>query len=187
MGHGDLLWELLRPMGPYRQRGIYSGGELESEGQALDAVQSTLELLEREAFLDTAESFGLSRWESLLAMPLAAGTPEERRTALAALFCVGGDSFTLAAINDNLKNSGLDAVVSETDQPGLVEVRFPHRAGVPQNFEELKYNIENILPCHLEIRYIFRAITWGQLEAKFSNWFSLERSSGNWGNLESMV
>lgn len=73
--------------------------------------------------------------------------------ALAALLRIGGDSFTLAAINDNLKGCGLNAVASETGTPGEVEVCFPEVPGIPDGFAEMKAIIEDILPCHLEIRY----------------------------------
>ena len=187
MGCGDQLWALLRPLGPYRQRGIYSGGALDSEGSALDGVQDELELLEREALLDTAESFGLDRLESMLATPPVTSTPEGRRKALMALLRIGGDSFTLSAINNNLKGCGLNAEVSETNQPGLVEVRFPDESGVPHSFEDLKSIIEEILPCHLEIRYVFWCITWAKLEDRFLDWNSLEFQHYSWETLEGLV
>ncbi|MDD5937745.1 MAG: DUF2313 domain-containing protein [Clostridiales bacterium] len=186
MGYAEYLWELLKPMGPYR-KGVYTAGELDGVGAALDGVSGGLTELEREAFLDTAEDWGLERIESLLTRRPVAETAEGKRLALAALLRIGGDSFTLAAVNDNLRGCGLNAVVSETEDPGIVEVRFPDVPGIPDSFRELQQIIEDIIPCHLEVRYVYWYITWGMLENRFQNWGALEDEGYTWGALEKLV
>ena len=148
------LKEMLAPLRVYRLEGTLNGAELESIGMALDGPARALEELEREMLLTTAESWGLDRVESLLRRRPVAQTPQSRREALAALLRIGGDSFTLAAINDNLRGCGVNAVVSETDTPGNVEVRFPNVPGIPDGFKEIREILEDILPCHLLIRYV---------------------------------
>lgn len=185
MSHAQKMWELLLPLGPYRRQGVYTAGELAGEGQALDGVAEALADLEREAMLDTAQGEGLERIEELLSRRPVAQTLSARRAALSALLRIGGDSFTLAAINDNLKGCGLNAVVSETADPGVVEVRFPDVPGVPEGFARLKQIIEDILPCHLQINYVYWYITWAMMEERFPTWGDVEGHS--WGELEKMV
>lgn len=115
MSYGDYLKELLRPMGVYRLEGTINGGELESVGTALDTAQAALEEIEREMLLTTATDKGMDAIEGLFPHRPRAANRERRRAALAALLRVGGDSFTLAAINDNLAGCGINAVASETD------------------------------------------------------------------------
>ena len=112
MSYGAYLKDLLAPLGVYDLEGTVNGGELECIGAALDGVEQELEDIEREMVLSTAEGMGLERIESLLARKPVAGTLEDRRAALAALLRIGGDSFPLAAINDNLRGCGLNAVAS---------------------------------------------------------------------------
>lgn len=181
------LWDLLAPLGPYRRQGVYTAGELAGEGQALDGVLETLEELEREAMLDTAESYGLEGMEELLVHRPVAQTPQARRSALSALLRIGGDSFTLAAINDNLKGCGLNAQVSETGEPGVVEVRFPDVPGIPDGFEQMKKIIEDILPCHLQVNYVYWYITWAMMEERFPTWGDIEAGGYTWGELEKLV
>ncbi len=187
MSHAERLWELLLPLGPYRSRGRNTAGELTGEGEALDAVSAALAVLEREAMLDTAEDWGLTRLEDLLVHRPVAETASARRAALAALLRIGGDSFTLAAINDNLKGCGLNVVVSETGDPGVVEVRFPDVPGIPDGFAQLQKIIEDIIPAHLQINYIYWYITWQMMEARFHTWDDVEQSGYNWGELEKLV
>lgn len=185
MSHAEQMWELLLPLGPYRRQGVYTAGELAGEGEALDGVLEALEELEQEAMLDTAEGYGLETLESLLVHRPVVTTTAGRREALSALLRIGGDSFTLAAINDNLKGCGFNAVVSETGEQGVVEVRFPDVPGVPDGFEQLRKIIEDILPCHLQVNYVYWYLTWGGLEERFHTWGELEGYT--WEELEKLV
>ncbi|MFR4757693.1 MAG: hypothetical protein ACLT9P_05950 [Evtepia gabavorous] len=63
-----------------------------------------------------------------------------------------GDSFTLAAMNDTLRGCGIPAQVEETEDP----LRwFSRCGGIPAGFEQTKARIEEILPCHLWVKYQF--------------------------------
>lgn len=183
-GHTQRLRELLAPLGPYRSQGVYSAGELSGEGHALDGVLASLELLEREVMLDTAEDVGLEAIESLLTHRPVTKTPAARRAALAALLRIGGDSFTLQAINDNLQGCGLNVKVSETGEPGLVEVCFPDVPGIPEGFEQMRKIIEDILPAHVEINYVYWYITWEMVEEKYDTWADIEAESPSWKVME---
>ena len=112
---------------------------------------------------------------------------DEEQAALAALLRIGGDSFTLTAINDNLKGCGLNAVASETETPGVVEVRFPDVPGIPDGFESMRAILEDILPCHLDIRYVYWYITWALMEERFATWGDIEKLGPTWEELEKMV
>lgn len=187
MNHAQRLWDMLTPLGPYRRQGVYTAGELAGEGHALDGVEAALEELEREAMLDTAEGQGLEKLERLLTYRPVAQNASIRRRALSALLRIGGDSFTLEAINDNLKGCGLNVAVSETEEPGVVEVRFPDVPGIPEGFEQLKKIIEDILPCHLQVNYVYWYITWGLMEESFSTWGDIKATEYTWDDLEKKV
>lgn len=185
--HAQKLQELLAPLGPYRSQGVYSAGELDGEGHALDGVLWALEELEREAMLDTAQSDGLEAIESLLVHRPVADTPRARGAALAALLRIGGDSYTLRAINDNLRGCGLNVKVTETGEPGVVDVSFPDVPGVPEGFEQLKKIIEDILPAHVGINYVYWYMTWGAMEEKYGTWAGVQEGDPTWSELEEPV
>ena len=176
MSYGAYLRELLRPLRIYGLEGTANGGELEAQGKALDGVEAAMEEVQREMLICTAEGRGLEAVEALLARKPVAASLERRRAALAALLRIGGDSFTLTAINDNLKGCGLNAVASETETPGVVEVRFPDVPGIPDGFESMR-----------AIRYVYWYITWALMEERFATWGDIEKLGPTWEELEKMV
>ena len=188
MGYERYLIELLRPLGAYDlSDGTVNRAELARYGQGLDAGSKELEQCEREMLPDTAEGFGLERLEELLPYRPVCRTTEQRRLALAALLRIGGDSFTPAAVNDALAGCGINAKTKETGTAGQVEVWFPDTPGIPEGFERMKVIIEDILPCHLGITYVFWYLTWGETSEKFSSWEEIKRMSLNWERLRAYV
>ena len=137
--------------------------------------------------ISTAEDRGLEAIEGLLTRRPVATDLEMRRAALAALLRIGGDSFTLAAINDNLRGCGINAQARETGKTGTVEIWFPDVPGIPDGFEELRKIIESILPAHLGIEYTYWYITWSEMEQKFATWGDIEAIGPTWEELEKMV
>ena len=185
--YGEYLKQLLYPLGVYRLENSFNGGELECIGTQMDKVQSFLEEIHTQADLTTAGEVGLKRMESLFSRQPATDDPERLRTALAALLRIGGDSFTLAAINDNLAGCGLNAVASEGEAAQTVEVRFPEVPGIPDGYEEMRKIIEDILPCHLAVEYVFWYVTWALMEERFATWGDIEAQNLTWEQLEKLV
>jgi hypothetical protein len=187
MSHGDYLRALLAPLGVYDLEAPRNGGELDAQGQALDGVSAALNELEREGDLTTAEDWGLELVAGLFQRRPAAPSTKRMRQALAALLRIGGDSFTLEAINDTIAGCGVHARVDETDTPGTVVVSFPDIPGIPEGFEEISRIIEDILPAHLLIQYVYWYITWEELERKISCWQDIEDQELNWKQLETLM
>lgn len=188
MSYAAYMKTLLEPLGIYTFReGSISGGEIESIGAVLDGCAAELEEGEREALVPTAQDWGLAQMEALFAKKPAAPNLELRRDAIAALTQIGGDDFTLSAINRALSGCGVKAVVEETDKVGYVRVTFPDTAGVPEQFDQMAGIILDIIPCHLETEFYFRYLTWSELEAHFLDWNSIEKGNYTWEQFELAV
>ena len=187
MSYVQYLRRLLDPLGVYRPDAPFQRGELEALGDAFDQVEAALEEIHREVCLATAEDWGLEQVASLFRRRPPASTTRTMREALAALLRIGGDSFTLAAINDTISGCGVNAQVEETEQAGTVEVSFPQVPGVPPNFDEIRVIIEVIIPAHLAIQYHYWYLTWQQLEEKFSCWQDIEDKQLTWDGLQTYV
>ena len=187
MNNAYHLKELLRPLGVYKLEDSFLGAELEAFGLALDDLESLLDEIQQEMCLSTAAGTGLEQISALLARRPVTREPRQLGAALAALLRIGGDSFTLAAINDTLTGCGLRVSVSETQQPGAVEVRFAEVAGIPDGFADMRPIIEDILPAHLDITYVFWYQTWAQLDGRKMTWQAVEDGSITRKQLEPMV
>ena len=160
MKHSTLLEGLLRPLEVYAwDNGGFQRAEIVAVGAALDEAQDQLERIEQEMLVTTAKGEGLERIAALLRRRPTSVSQEALRSALAALLRIGDGSFTLAALQDAVCGCGVAAILSEGADPCTVEIRFPGVGGIPEQFAELSCILEDILPCHLDIQYIFNYLS----------------------------
>ena len=160
---------------------------MDVQGEELDKVMAWLEEVQRENSLTTAEDWGLENIARLFVRRPVADQPRKLAAALAALLRIGGDSFTLEALNDTIAGCGVHALVQENGVPNEVVVTFPMVPGIPKGFEEIREIIEDILPAHLLITYNFWYVTWEELERRISSWQEIEERSLDWEGLETLV
>lgn len=181
LGYSDHLRELLRPLGVYDlSPESLSGSELEALGAGLDALSGRLDYVERESALSTAQDEGLDRLEALFARTPVHYTTELRRGAIAALLRIGGDSFTLSAINSAISGCGINALVEEKNQVGYVRVIFPDVVGVPEGIDQIKEIVLDILPTHLDVEFYFRFLTWAECHAHQYSWSIVQGENYTW-------
>ena len=184
LSYEDYLVSLLRPLGVYDLgRGTINRGELAAYGGELDLVDQELDDTAREMNLVTAKGFGLERVEALLPYRPVCLTESQRRMALAALLRISGDSFTPEAINDTLRGCGLNARAEEGERPGYVKVYFPDVAGIPEGFDRLRAIIEEILPSHVDITYVFWYNTWSMVAERHPTFGDAAASGLSWYGL----
>ena len=191
MSFEEYLVALLRPLGVYDLReGTINRGELAAYGVQLDSREAELDGTAREMNLTTAQDFGLEMIEALLPYRPVCETAAQRGAGLAALLRIGGDSFTPEAINDTLRGCGLNVRAEEGGRPGYVKVYFPDVAGIPEGFDELRRIIEEILPSHVDVTYVFWYNTWnmvarrhptfGDAWAAGLSWYGLAIENDGW-------
>lgn len=180
----EYLRALLAPLGVYRlDRDSLSGAELYALGNGLDAVSARLDEVEREGVTATAEGEGLHRREALFLRRPAAVTAEERRAAIAALLQIDGDSLTPEAIGRTIRGCGIWAQAVEMGT-NRVRVVFPGTAGVPAEFEQIEKIIMDILPCHLDVEFYFRFLTWEECEKAGYTWALVEERAYDWDGFQ---
>ena len=184
MDYASELKSILRPLGIYDVDAGAGAAELEAIGAQLTGIWTGLMDAETEANPVTAADSGLDQWETLLPFVPAYRTMADRRRAIAALLRIDGASFTVDAINDTIAGCGIRALVEETDTAMTVRVSFPWNRGEPDDWEALRERIEQIIPCHLAIEYVFVNVLWMELETLFSMWSELEAENLSWKETE---
>lgn len=173
MSYANELVQLLRPLGVYSfLEGTFSLGELQALGGELDELEAVEIEGQKQSIVMTATEEGLSRMEALFRYRSAASTIAARRAAIAAFLSIGGDDFTLEALQQSLLACGVECLLREV---GInhVELRFPQVMGVPQGFETIRIIAEDLLPCQLQIDFFFRYCTWGDTEDYGLTWGDL--------------
>ena len=181
------LRSLLSPLGIYDlEEHSASGAAVCALGTGLDTVSRRLEEIEREALTATAEGEGLARRGALFARRPTAVTAEERRAAIAALLQIDGDSLTPAAIDRTIRGCGIRARALEMGG-GQLRVIFPEVAGEPEDFDQIRKIILDILPCHLEVEFYFRYLTWAECEAAGYTWGQVEAAEYTWESFQLAV
>ncbi|MDD3346817.1 hypothetical protein [Oscillibacter sp.] len=180
----EYLRRLLEPLGVYAfTENSISGAEICALGAGLDAIGDQLETAEKEALTATAEEEGLRRRENLFARRSAAATAEDRRAAIAALLQIDGDSLTPSDINRTILGCGIRARAMEIDT-GHLQVIFPDVGGVPAEFDQIRDIILDILPCHLEVEFYFRYMTWTECERGGYTWAMVEAAGHTWDTFQ---
>lgn len=188
MGYGTYLRNLLGPLGIYDlDPESLSGSELDALALGLDSLSGRLDYVEREASLATAQGEGLDRRESLFARAPVNYSPQLRRQAIAALLRIGEGDFTLSAINSAINGCGIKALAQEKDRFGYLRVIFPDVAGVPEGFEQIRQIILDIIPCHLEVEFYFRYLTWEECHAHGYTWAIIHQNQWTWEEFQKAV
>lgn len=181
MSYAVYLRELLRPLGIYDlAEGSLSGSELDALGLGMDGAEDALEYTEQESLLSTACGEGLDRREALFARAPVHVSTQLRREAVAALLRIGGDCFTLSDINSTISGCGIKALAQEKEQFGYIRVIFPETAGVSPEFEQISQIILDIIPCHLEVEFYFRYLTWAECHAHGYTWAVVHQNQWTW-------
>ena len=187
MSSADAMKELLRPLGVYKLEGSFLGAELDSLGQAMDELKDYLEQVQREMCLVTARDVGLERAAALFARRPVTQDTDQLARSLAALSRIGADGFTLRAVNDTVAGCGLNVIVSEGDAPGVVVVRFPEVAGIPDSFGQIRTIMEEILPAHVLVQYLFWYQTWEELNGRQLTWQDVHEEQMTWEAFETLA
>jgi hypothetical protein len=167
MGYAEYLKTLLAPLHIYELDAGYSAAEIDTLGKSLDTCCVYFEESHRESVIQTAESFGLYEYETIMPYIPAYADLESRRNALMALLQTDETCFTASALNRIISSCGISATVEEMDVWYTVRIQFPGTIGIPSNFEAVKRRIEQVIPCHLNIRYDLVLTKWDDLEADF--------------------
>ena len=100
---------------------------------------------------------------------------------------IGGDCFTLSDINNTISGCGIKALAQEKDQFGYIRVIFPDVAGIPEGFEQIRDIILDIIPCHLDVEFYFRYLTWAECEAFRYTWAIIHEREYTWYGFELAV
>lgn len=174
----DYRTNMVKYLPLYERKSVTINEVLKSYDLELRNTEQQLEVAERNFFIDRAIEdlaiyerdlgikgrTGLSytqRREQIIARNIASfeQTTEESIKRVAAAFSNG------------------DVEINTSDIPGMYEIKFVGKKGIPDNIDGLKEAVSVVVPAHLEFYYTFTLNPWSFVADK--TWGSVEHMSWN--------
>ncbi len=154
MAYAEHLRGLLRPLGVYELGAeSLSGGELEALGKAFDYLEQRITFDLREFLPVTAETEGLSMYESLLGCPDLRLSTADRREAILGLLRLPKLGATEQALTEAGAFTGMEVRFDESLLPQKLVVILSGGNPDPQKKAKLERCFQTLLPGHLTVEY----------------------------------
>lgn len=131
-------------------------------GQKLDNIEIEVNKIYNNLFLTTSDSDGLKNFENELEITFSKNQSLKDRKAIISAKWRGAGTLTLELIQQTVDAYTEEDVIVRFDT--VIILDFTNDIGKPDNLEALKKQLEEVIPAHLGIEYIFRYRTWGELE-----------------------
>lgn len=156
----------------------------EAQGDEYDSLEVKNEDLRKQLFIVTA-TWGLKYWEQVLGIStILADSYDIRRSRVLSKWR-GVGNFSVALIK-SISEAFTDGEVGVTiDIPGqVVTITFIGTKGIPENLDDLKAQIENLVHAHLGTQYILTYLTWDELDTYNKTWDQWDALGLTWDEFE---
>ncbi|MCX8132028.1 MAG: YmfQ family protein [Clostridia bacterium] len=153
-------------------------GILSVEGQELDSLRKSIDDLMAQFYVDTA-TWGLEFWDKEYAIKASPAIGiEERRSQ------IKGKVRGVGTVGSELiKSLGIAYSNGEVDlsfEGSTLTITFVGIRGIPTALEELKKQLNEVIPAHLVLAFKFTYLTWSE----FDLLSAVVQESMTWGQLE---
>ncbi len=177
---------LLRPVGAYSLKpGSLVYCELLSYYEGLKLIEEELSALRREGFIQTAEDYGLRRWEEIIrSTAMESDSLQSRRDVV--LYTLGRMpvDFNRSGMVRGLRSLGLAANITEDTAAQTVTVDVQAYTGTLKNYEDVLRRVCDILPAHVGIRLNMGSVTWDLFDAQEQSYDERDAADLTWDAFE---
>ncbi len=178
----------LSPLGIYGldENGL-NCGELKALAAGVDAADDELDIIIREGFVATAEDEGLRAWEELYGSPRDELSAEQRRELIIKRLGVNRSSFTPTAVGEIIASLGMgECTITENPTLFLVKLDFSEHSYTAAQKRWIREQLEQLLPCHLEISVIFGNLSWDKIDGLGLSFNSMDSKNLSWDEIDSL-
>lgn len=157
---------------------------LDAWGVESDKIASAIEELTDAAFIATAPTWALEKYEEELGYPVnpSVDSEDDRRARILSFSRRSSQTATVAAIEELLAAFS-DGETVVTSGANTVDIEFVSPGGIPDDFEFIEAFLRRVIPAHVEITFTFNFYTWGELRAETLTWAQLRASGKTWAEL----
>lgn len=152
------LYTLTDYMGVSKELLTYSVG--------IDNLDDSIDVIIREAFLTTAEDYGLSMWEEMFGGIHNGVDADKRRYMIISRLLLNYNCFTMDGVKSIIDSLGItDYTITENPSLFMVTIDLSQNDYTRTQRKWIKQQLEELLPAHLDIVTIFGSATWDDIEA----------------------
>lgn len=171
-------------MPPY-YREIYEAEQLlDREAAEFIALNKAIRDVLDQLFVDTA-TWGLARWERVCGIPIdATKSYRQRRSVIKSkLRGVGTVTVPLAKAVAEAYDNGAVKVTEDPDNYAVI-ITFVSNHGVPENLDDIRNVLREIVPAHLAIHFAFTYMTYDALDSYGLIWTDVDAKKLTWADWE---
>lgn len=179
------LQSKLRPLNLYLLSGTtLVDAELKAYAAGIDILNEKLEVLEREAFIATATTYGITERERITGGIKTGIDINNRRDMLIYRFSITVNDFSKANIEKALRACGLDTTIIEKLDGATIHIDCK---GLLDHFDTEQDAIEaaqSFLPAHLSAHFDFRILTWDYIDANDKTFSEMDSANFTWDQID---
>lgn len=181
----NLLKSKLSPLGLYNlNQGSLVYAELASYAVAFDILYDQLEEIEKEMFVDTAESYGLFLREKAFGYKRNNISVTARREMLNYRSSITSSNFNKEKIEDALKASGINGYVIEIPNEYLMHINCLDVIDTEVSNEEIENRAKKFMPAHIETIFDFRPLQWSYIESLDLSFERMDLNDLTWNEID---
>lgn len=177
--------QTLRPLGFYNLNdNTLINAELSAYAMVLDEISSYLSEIERERFISTAESYGLSMRELIFTTEQNEKIIQERRKILLYRTAITPNDFNKSSIKKAMEIGGITGYIIENPSQSTIYINCLELADSSSDKETIKSMVEEFLPAHLECIFDFSNLNWDTIDSKNKTFDELDVEDLTWDEID---
>lgn len=180
------LQEKLRPLNLYALSGDTTvDAELKAYAAGINIINQELETLEREAFVSTALTYGLTEREKIVGGIKVGTEVQNRRDMLNYRSSITANDFSKSNIEKDMIACGLDTTVIENFDGETIAINCH---GILNDFttqDEAVNAAQEFLPAHLNALFDFRVLTWDYIDELENTFNEMDNADMTWDEIDS--
>lgn len=184
----NLFISKLKPLGLYNlNQGTLIYAELASYAVALDVIYDKLEEIEKEMFVDTAESYGLTLREKAFGYKRSNVSMAVRREMLNYRSSITSNNFNKEKIKDALVASGIDGYIIEVPSEYLMHINCLNVIDTEVSNEEAESRAKKFMPAHVETIFDFRPLQWSYIDNMDLTFEEMDSNDLTWNEIDNYM
>lgn len=180
--------EKLSPLGVYNlSEGSVVYAELSAFAVGLEILRDTLDTLLQEAFIATAEDFGIENTERLVGNVRADLPLEKRREMLTERLSLSSGDFTLKGFEKMLRLMGVEGSIEEYPETQRIVINLSEDEYTEAQCKWIVSQAKALLPAHLKWDVVFAGFSWSDSDATGNTFAVIDGKGYTWKEIDYLI